>query len=36
VTLPKISTPMTAAMLRARVLEQLASMNGRAPKENAK
>jgi hypothetical protein len=35
VTLPKISKPMTATMLRARVLAQLASLNGHAPKEKA-
>jgi hypothetical protein len=33
-TLPKISAPMTATMLRARVVQQLASSNGHA-KEKA-
>jgi hypothetical protein len=35
VTLPKISRPLTASELRARVLEQLAALNHHAPKEKA-
>jgi hypothetical protein len=35
VTLPKISTPMTATQLRARVIAQLSASNGHA-KEKTK
>jgi hypothetical protein len=35
VNLPKITTPLTASQLRARVLAQLALLNGHAPKVKA-